>query len=60
MASKKRETKNYALIYFSDKKTLKKPYDTASRAFFDYEDRGCILVELYNERGILLVTRRQE
>ena len=57
MATKKIETKNYALIYFRDKKPLKKPYDTASKAFYDYEDKGCVLVELFNERGTLLVRK---
>lgn len=56
--SNKRETKNYALIYFRDKKPLKKPYDTASKAFYDYEDRGCVLVELFNERGTLLTLKK--
>jgi hypothetical protein len=58
MATKKRETKNYALIYFRDKKPLKKPYDTVSKAFYDYEDKGCVLVELFNERGTLLASRK--
>ena len=56
--TKKRETKNYALIYFRDKKPLKKPYDTASKALYDYEDKGCVLVELFNERGTLLASRK--
>ena len=58
MQTKKRETKNYALIYFRDKKPLKKPYDTASEAFSDYEGKGCVLVELFNERGNLLAYRK--
>jgi len=58
MATKKRETKNYTLIYFRDKKPLKKTYDTASKAFNDYEDKGCVLVEMFNERGTLLASRR--
>ena len=53
-----RKPKNYALIYFRDKKPLKKPYDTASKAFNDYEDKGCVLVELFNERGTLLASRK--
>jgi hypothetical protein len=52
--SAKRKTKNYALIYFPDKKTLKKPYDTVSEAFLDYKNKGCMLVELFNERGTRL------
>lgn len=58
MATKKRETKNYALIYFRDKKPLKKPYDTVSSALYDYEDKGCVLVELFNGRGTLLASRK--
>ena len=54
----KRETKNYALIYFRDKKPLKKAYDTASKAFYDYEDKGCVFVELFNVRGTLLSSRK--
>jgi hypothetical protein len=48
-ANKSRST--YALIYFENKKTLKKPYETAAKAFYDYESEGCILAELYNSRG---------
>ena len=55
MATKKRN-KNYALIYFRDKRPIKKAYDTASKAFYDYEDMGCVLVELFNERGNLLAS----
>jgi hypothetical protein len=55
----KRETKNYALIYFRDKKPIKKAYDTASKAFYDYEEKGCILVELFNERGTLIVSNKK-
>lgn len=54
MATKKLKTKNYALIYFNDKKPLKKRYDTVSEAAYDYESEGCILVELFNEWGVLL------
>ena len=53
----KRE-KKYALIYFMDKKTIKKDYETASKAFYDYEEKGCILVELFNERGTLIVSKK--
>ncbi len=58
MATKKREAKHYALIYFRDKKPLKKAYETASKAFYDYEDKGCVLVELFNEKGALVSSRR--
>jgi hypothetical protein len=54
----KRETKNYALIYFRNKKPLKKAYDTASKAFYDHEDKGCVLVELFNQRGTLLSSKK--
>lgn len=53
MKNQKRLTTNFAVIYFG-KKTAKKPYDTAAKAFFDHEREGCIGVELFNERGILL------
>jgi len=46
--------KNFALIHFQDKKPLKRRYETATKAMYDYLNKGCILVELYNERGILL------
>lgn len=52
----KRTTKNYALIYFKDKKPIKRAYDTASKAFDDFEEQGCILVELFNSRGILIAS----
>lgn len=54
----KRETKNYAIIYFKNRKSIKKPFDTASRAFYEYEEKGCISVELFNERGILLSSKK--
>lgn len=54
----KRETKNYALIYFSGKKPIKKAYDTVSKAFNDYEEKGCVLVELFNERGTLIASKK--
>lgn len=46
--------KPYVLIYFRGKKRLKRQYDTASGAFFDYEDYGCFYAELFDERGIKL------
>jgi hypothetical protein len=54
----KRETKNHAVIYFRDKKPIKKAYDTVSKAFNDYEEKGCILVELFNERGTLIAYKK--
>ena len=53
----KRE-KTYATIYFRDKKPIKKAYETASRAFYDYEEEGCVLVELFNERGTLIASKK--
>ena len=53
----KRE-KTYAIIYFRDKKPIKKAYETASRAFYDYEEEGCVLVELFNERGTLIASKK--
>ena len=44
--------KNYALIYFADKKPIKKNYETASKAFFDYEEMGSTYAELYDAKGI--------
>ena len=58
MKNKKRLEKTYALIYFRDKKPIKKAYETASKAFYDYEEKGCILVELFNERGTLIASRK--
>ncbi len=46
--------KEYAMIYFRDKKPLKKSYESSVRAFNDYEDKGCIFVELFNENGTKL------
>jgi hypothetical protein len=46
--------KTFALIHFQDRKPLKKRYETASKAMYDHLDMGCILVELYNEKGNLL------
>ena len=54
----KRETKNYAMIYFRDKKHIKRAYDTASKAFNDYEEKGCVLVELFNSGGTLIASRK--
>lgn len=53
MATKK-ASKKYAMIYFRNKKPLKKNYETSTKAFFDYEDKGCIYVELFNENGVRL------
>lgn len=52
------KTKNYALIHFGNKKPIKKAYDTVSKAFYDYEDKGCVLVELFDEKGRLLASRK--
>jgi outer membrane lipoprotein-sorting protein len=46
--------KTYALIYIGNRKPIKRSYDTSSKAFYDYEDRGCVKVELYDGRGRLL------
>jgi DNA repair protein RadC len=46
--------KNYALIYFADKKSIKKRYDSAYKAFSDYENSGSVYAELYSENGVLL------
>ena len=54
----KRETKNYAMIHFNNKKPIKRAYDTASKAFYDFEEKGCILVELFNHNGILIASRK--
>ncbi len=48
------KNKTYALIYFRYKKPLKKSYDSCMRAFYDYEERGCVYVELYTEYGMRL------
>ena len=42
----------YTLIYFQNKKPLKKRYDTSVKAFNEYQDKGCIFVELFNENNI--------
>jgi hypothetical protein len=55
----KRETKNYAIIYFENKKPIKRTYDTVSQAFYEYEAKGCVLVELFN-RGTLIASRKIE
>lgn len=58
MKTTKRETKNYVMIYFRDKKPIKRAYDTASKAFYDFEEKGCVLVELFNSRGTLMASRK--
>ena len=47
-------SKNYAIIHFADKKPIKKRYDSAYKAFIDYEEMGCVYAELFNEKGIRL------
>lgn len=47
---------SYALIHFPDKKPLKKSYDTCTKAYFDYESKGCTFVELFDARGVLLAS----
>jgi len=42
---------NYAIIYFMDRKPLKKKYDTSTKAFSDWEEQGCVYVELFNKIG---------
>jgi hypothetical protein len=44
----------YVLIHFTDRKPIKKHYDSAFKAFYEHEDKGCVLVELYNHNGIKL------
>lgn len=46
--------KKYVLIYFKDRKPVRKHYDTSSKAYYDYQERGCIFVELFNESGVKL------
>ena len=53
---RKRESDDYALIYFMSKKPIKRAYDTATEAFGDYKARGCVFVELYNKKGSRLVS----
>jgi len=48
--------KTYALIHFSDKKPIKKRYDSSVKAFSDYEEQGSIYAELFNGNGVLLST----
>jgi hypothetical protein len=48
--------KNYAIIYFADKKPLKKLYDSAYKAFSDYENKGSLYAELYNENDVRLAS----
>lgn len=42
------------IIYFDSGKKIKKNYETCMKAFFDYENKGCILVELFNKNGLLI------
>lgn len=44
--------KNYVLIYFKNKKPIKRIYNTSSKAFFDYQLKGCIYTELFDFKGI--------
>ncbi len=53
-----KQTDKYAIIHFKDRKPLKKKYATASKAFYDHEDKGCVLVELFNANGLLLAKRQ--
>lgn len=41
----------YAVIHFAHKKPIKKRYDSAYKAFSDYEGQGSTYAELFNERG---------
>ena len=56
--NKPTKKKKYAMIYFRDKKPLKKHYETSVKAFFDYEEQGAIFVELFNEYGVKLSSYR--
>lgn len=56
MANRKRTTKNYAMIYCRDKEPIKKAYDTASAAYYDYLDKDLLFVKLFDARGILICT----
>ncbi len=42
--------KNYALIYYSNGKVLKRKYDSATKAVYD--NPNCLYAELFNERNI--------
>lgn len=44
--------KSYAIIYFGDKKPLKRYYETSAKAFYDYREMGCTFVELFNGKGV--------
>ena len=48
--------KKYAIIHFENKKSIKKNYETCTRAFHDYEDQGCVFVELLNSNGMRLAS----
>lgn len=48
----KANTKKYAMIHFIDKKPIKRNYETSTKAFNDYEDQGCIFIELFNANGV--------
>jgi len=50
------KSKNYTIIYFKDKKPIKKYYDSVIDAFDDYEHQGCIYVELFKKFGIKLAS----
>jgi hypothetical protein len=52
----KRLSKNYAMIYFKDKKPLKKTYESVTMAFYDYENKGCIYIELFTPYGVKLAS----
>lgn len=46
--------KKYAIIHFIGKKSIKRYYDTAMKAFYDHKEKGCVKVELFNSSGIML------
>ncbi len=52
------KTKKYAKIHFLDKKPITKAYETASKAFYDYQNEGCVLVELFDSNGLILASMK--
>jgi len=52
--------KGYAIIHLNNGKQIKKSgYESCSKAFYDYEHKGAVWAEVYNEKGQRLASTRK-
>lgn len=52
--------KGYAIIHLSNGKQIKKSgYESCSKAFYDYEHKGAVWAEVYNERNQRLASTKK-